>query len=238
MTATPMRLEDALRFNGYTIDQFDAPESFITTPAGVLHVAAARRSGLTWRLPGVPRSAQSFYLDGVPLFDLGYQPVLLGHILDRYSTRRIAYDTPDQFGLAVRRWFNLYFGPTSVFNKLYVSTAVALPLTTQDATTAATANDKARDALSDFPQTQLSGDTDYSSTATDRVSASTSLVTYEGRMGVSVMTLLAEQRAAFLNVDEQVLDSMEDLFLGVWDRTERDDHRVSMSSRYFMGGGW
>jgi hypothetical protein len=238
MTATPMRLEDALRFNGYTIDQYDAPADDIVTSAGTIHVAAARRSKLTWRLAGNPTSAQSFYLDGVPLFDIAYQPVLLGHILDRYSTRRIGYDTPDQFGLAVRRWFNLHFGPMSVLNRLYVSTAVNLPLTTQDATIAGVATDKARDAASDFPQTQLSGDTDYSSTASDRVSSGTSLATYEGRMGVSVMALLAEQRAAFLNVDAQVLDAMEPLFLGVWDRSERDDGSLSMSARYFIGDRW
>lgn len=235
MSATPMRLEDALRFNGYVIAQEDAAAFDITiADVGVISVPAMRRSKLVWSLPGSPDAVDSFYLEAIPLFDPAYQPVLLSGILDRFSTRRISYDTPDMFGLAVRRWLNLNFGGTSVFNRDYVSTAYALPLTTQDSTDDRTVSSKSRDAHSDFPQGQLGGNLDYASDATDQVSTVTDNVTHEGRQGVSIMALLAEQRAAYLNVDELVLDAMESVFLGLFDQDEADS-MVGSPSVYGCG---
>lgn len=228
-----MRLEDALRFNGYTIGQADVAASSITVPTGVIEVPAMRLSSLTWQrgTDPAPVPSDSFYLEALPIFDDAYRPVILSHILDRYSTRRIGYDTPDQFGLAVRRWANLNLGPQSELNRRYLSTAVVLPLDTQDATTA----DKARDATSDFPQTQLSGNTDYSSYATDRVGDTR----YTGRLGVSVAELLEKQRAAFLNVDVELLDVMDSLFLQVWDRSEFDPSLSPAPSAIgFLPGRW
>lgn len=229
MTATPMRLEDALRFNGYTIDQADVEAFDITVPTGVIKIPAMRLSSLTWRLPtgtdsvsgSDPQPSDSFYLQALPIFAVEYRPVILSHILDRYSTRRIGYDTPDQFGLAVRRWMNLNLGPQSILNQRYLSTAVVLPLDN----VAVETTDKARDATSDFPQNQLAGNVDYSSFATDRVSDNNRT----GREGRSVASLLEEQRSAFLNVDEELLELMDSLFLQVWDRGEcstRGDGRV------------
>lgn len=217
-----MKLEDALRFNGYEIEQTNVEASTITVPEGTLVVPAMRLSSLVWRRAGEPVESDSFYLAALPVFDPGYQPVLLSHILDRFSTRRISYDMPGMFGLAVRRWLNREFGPMSVFNRLYTSTAVALPLTTQDATVDVTATELARDAHSDFPQGQLSGNLDYASNATDRAADNTNNTDYQGRMGRSVADLLIEQRTAYLNVDTLVLDSMESLFLGTFDRDEFD----------------
>lgn len=231
MTATPMRLEDALRFNGYSIAQTDENANDITVETGEIHIPAMRVSGLVWEREGDPLPSDSFYLADLPLFNDAYRYVLLSHILDRYSTRRISYDMPDQFGLAVRRWVNLNLGPMSTLNRMYLSTAVLLPLTTQDATT----TDKARDATSDFPQTQLAGNKDYASFATDRASETV----LAGRVGRSVMDLLAEQRAAYLNADQLVLDSMDSLFLGVWDRDERDaSFRPAPSALGFIPGRW
>lgn len=223
MSATPMRLEDALRFNGYVIAQEDAA-AFTIAVAGIgsISVPAMRRSKLVWSLPGSPDPVDSFYLEALPLFDAAYQPVLLSQILDRFSTRRIGYDMPGRFGLAVRSWLNLNFGGTSEFNRLYTSTAYALPLTTQDSTDDRTISSKSRDAHSDFPQGQLGGNLDYASDATDQVSTVTDNVDHQGRQGVSVMTLLAEQRAAYLNVDSLVLDALESVFLGLFDQDEAD----------------
>lgn len=240
MTATPMRLEDALRFNGYTIDQTDNPGTTIHTSEGDIVVPPMRLSTLTWRRDGTPEASQSFYLATLPMFDDAYRPVILSHILDRYSTRRLAYDMPDMFGLAVRRWANLNLGPMSVWARLYRSTAVNLPLTTQDAAIDQTSTDKARDAFSEFPQGQLSGDLDYASSANDRVGNTTGSTVFSGRMGQSVMQLLAEQRASYLNVDERLLDAMDSLFLTVWDRSERDDRidRGAPSAIGFLPSHW
>lgn len=222
MVAIPMRLEDALRFNGYTIDRVESPAFDITLPEGVIHVPEMLLSQLTWRRTNTIQPQDSFYLQNLPIFEDAYRPVILSHFLDRYSTRRLSYNMPDQFGLAVRRWANLNLGPQSIFNRRYVSTAVVMPLTTQDASTHSSTTDKGRDAASDFPQSQLSGDTDYASFATDRSSTSVNDSTQNGRLGKSVMELLSEQRAAYLNVDEELLTAMDELFLTVWDRDERD----------------
>jgi len=226
MSAIPMKLEDALRFNGFTIDQADVAGSTIAVDnygiTGTIVLPPMRLSALTWRRPGDPAPSDSFYLEALPLFNADYQPILLSNILDRFANRRLSYDTPDDFGRAVRRWLNLNLGPMSTLNRAYASTAIELPMTTQDATTDRTTGEKSRDAHSDFPQGVLSGNQDYASNATDQVSAGTDNTQYEGRMGVSVMTLLAEQRASYLNVDAQVLDEMESLFLGLFDQDESE----------------
>lgn len=215
MSAIPMRLEDALRFNGYTIVQTDVEESdIVLAPEGTIHIPAMRLSSLSWQRTEDPIPSDSFYLAALPIFDTAYLPVILSHILDRYSTRRLSYDTPDQFGLAVRRWMNLQLGPESVLNRLYRSTAYLLPLTTDDLTI----SDKSRTARSDFPQAALSGNVDYATNADDNVGTQTRT----GRTGVSVMELLQQQRAAYLNADETLLESMDSLFLQVWDRDEWD----------------
>jgi len=228
MTAIPFRLEDALRFNGYTIEQTDVAAATIAVPTGQIKIPAMRLSSLVWQRGSSPAAtpADSFYLEAIPVFDAAYRPSLLSQILDRFSTRRLGYDTPDQFGLAVRRWCNLNMGPQSIFNQRYLSTAVAFPLTTDDATT------RSRDASSDFPQGQLAGDLDYSSFATDRVAQDT------GRRGTSVMSLVQQQRDAFLNVDAELLDSFESLFLGVFDQDEFDHGAPPLSARYFLPGRW
>jgi len=222
MSATPLKLEDALRFNGFTIEQHDVAQTTITTAVGSFVVPAMRLSQLVWQRPGSPDPQDSFYLEAIPLFDPAYQPVLLSHILDRFAPRRIGYDTTDNFGRAVRRWLNLNMGAMSVLNRLYVSTSIALPLTTQDATIDRVESSLSRDAHSDFPQGQLGGNLDYATDATDQAASVTDNTTYEGRMNTSIMTLLAEQRATYLNVDEQVLDLMENLFLGLYDQDEYD----------------
>lgn len=242
MVATPMRLEDALRFAGYTIDVAEVDAFQITVPTGVINVPAMLLSSLTWQREGDPAPMDSLYLNNLPLFAPEYGPIILSHILDRYRTRRIGYDTPDSFALGIRRWANLNLGPQSILNLRYLSTAVPLPLTTQDATNTTnrttteegtTENDVlGRNASSDFPQTTLSGDTDYASAATDYNSKTSGTdsknntdniaQTLEGRQGATVMAILAEQRANYLNVDAELLEALEPLFLGVWDRSEQD----------------
>lgn len=223
MTAVPMKLEDALRFNGYTIEQTDVAASTLAVAGGSIILPAMQLSSLVWqRATGTDTPGDSFYLRDMPIFNDGYRPYILSAILDRYMTRRLSYDMPGAFGLAMRRHLNLIFGPMSELNRRYLSTAVALPLTTQDATVESVATDKTRDAQSDFPQGQLAGNVDYASSAVDRVSSGDTLTTYEGRMEKSVMELLQEQRATFINVDEEVLDAISPLFLSVFDRDEWD----------------
>ena len=258
MVATPLTLADALNFNGYTIGQSAAPAFTIATTTGTMNVPAMVLSSLNYQRAGTASPYQSFYLDQLPMFAPTYRPVILSHILDQYSTRRIGYDTPDKFGLAVRRWMNRELGPQSILNRRYLSTAVALPLTTDDSTTdntntntnsaTSTNTDHSRDASSDFPQGQLAANLDYASSATDRnataagtANGTAALIAHGaagGRSGVSVMALLAEQRAAFINADSELLDAIEPLFLGVWDRGELDTVNPNNSLTVTTIGYW
>lgn len=315
MTSTPMTLEDALRLSGYTIDAYESAGTTITTPAGPIVVPPMILSKLTWHHDETPTLGAAFYIDKLPPFDPAYAPVQLSMILDRFRSRRLGYETPDEFGLAVRRWGALHLGAMSTLRRRYLSTAIDLPLdtvnliihgesagsTTDDGTSEAsttgngvdsststatgadnvTSTDttnttsKGRDAQSEFPQGTLAGNTDYASGAVDRVgtgnvagsgtteaereqtetattereqtgsesredhrsttAASEDTRTEQGRTGRSVMELLEEQRATFVNVDEEFLNAFESLFLGVFDRSTADD---PIPSPYGFGWGW
>jgi hypothetical protein len=176
------------------------------------------RSELTWRRtdPPTPELGADLYLSNLPIFNALYRPVIVSHILDRYRTRRLGYDTPGEWMLAFRRWGNLHM---TVPNLRYASTAIDLPLDDRDATDTREATTHGLDIGSDFPQSVISGDTDYASAATDRRTADNSTEHRTGRE-TSVMRLLDEQRAAYLNVDEEVLAGLDSLFLGVFDMGE------------------
>lgn len=210
MTAKPMTLESALRHEGYTIDTVSVNEPVeITLPQGVITVPPADRSVLTWQRgtppTGIdPSRGDALYLDALPMFDEDYRPILLSSVLDRFRTRRLGYNTPGEFRLAMRRWGNLNM---TLFNQRYVSTAVAMPLDDIAVT------DHTLDVSSDFPQSQIAEEADYATASADHKAA-------ENGRRRSIASLLMEQRTAYLNVDAEVIDSMESLFLGVFDRGE------------------
>jgi len=287
MTSTPMTLEDALRLSGYTIEAYEAEEVTINTPTGDIVVPPLILSKLTWGREEPPTLGAAFYLDKLPPFDPAYAPVQLSLILDRFRARRLAYETPDEFALAVRRWGALHLGAMSTLTRRYLSTATDLPLDTVNTTTHTTATgattadgtatgagsdsvtstdttnttSKGRDAQSEFPQGTLAGNTDYASGAVDRVgtgnvagSGTTAAEreqttedhrdtteerdetrTEQGRSGRTVMELLEEQRSMFLNVDEELLNAMESLFLGVFDRSTADN---TTPRSHAYGWGW
>lgn len=216
MTALPMTLEDALRHQGYTIDEAEVEAFDITLTEGTIHVPAMVRSALTWRRGEPAILGDDLYLSNLPIFDAAYRPVILSHILDRYRTRRLGYNTPGEWRLAFRRWGNLHM---AVPNQRYVSTAVNLPLDDRDETDATEATSHGLDINSDFPQSIISGDTDYASAATDRRTADNATVRRTGR-STSVMDLIEQQRRAFVNVDEEVLTDLDDLFLSALDHGE------------------
>jgi hypothetical protein len=227
-----MTLEEALRDQGFTIDVAECEAFTISISGGSIEVPAMVRSELTWRrnVPPTPELGADLYLSHLPIFDDAYRPVILSHILDRYRTRRLGYNTPGEWMLAFRRWGNLHM---TIPNRRYASTAVVLPLDDRDATDATEATSHGLDIGSDFPQSVISGDTDYASAATDRRTADNETVRRTGRES-SVMRLLEEQRQAYLNVDEEVLAGLDDLFLTIFDRGE--GMRPSNQYAYPWGG--
>ena len=218
MTALPMILEEALNNQGYTIDAVEQDELTITIAEGTIVVPAMVRSELTWRRtePATPELGADLYLSQLPIFDEQYRPIILSHILDRYRTRRLGYNTPGEWMLAFRRWGNLNM---TVPNRRYRSTAVALPLDDRDETDATEATRHSLDIGSDFPQSIIGGDADYASAATDTRTADNATTRRTGR-STSVMALLEAQRQAFVNVDAEVLEGLDTLFLGLFDHGE------------------
>jgi hypothetical protein len=210
MTALPETLEHALRLQGYTIDQQVVETFEITTDLGTIVIPEMVTSKLTWQRGTPPEGVDpilgdDLYLSNVPMFDVAYRPVLLSSILDRYRTRRLGYNTPGEWRLAFRRWCNLNM---PLFNQRYASTAVVMPLDDIAAT------NHTLDVGSDFPQALISADTDYATAANDHKAAD------NGRRR-SIASLLEEQRTAYLNVDAEVVEAMEGLFLGIFDRGEQ-----------------
>ncbi len=209
MTALPETLEHALRLQGYTIAQQVVTAFEISTDLGVIAIPEMVTSKLVWGRGTAPDGedpilGDDLYLSNVPMFDVAYRPVLLSSILDRYRTRRLGYNTPGEWRLAFRRWCNLNM---PIFNQRYASTAVNMPLDDIAAT------NHTLDVGSDFPQSQISGDADYATAANDHKAAD------NGRRR-SIASLLMEQRTAYLNVDAEVVEAMEPLFLGIFDRGE------------------
>ena len=209
MTALPETLEHALRLQGYTIAQQVVEAFEIATDLGVITIPEMVTSKLVWGRGTAPDGedpvlGDDLYLSNVPMFNELYRPVLLSSILDRYRTRRLGYNTPGEWRLAFRRWCNLNM---PLFNQRYASTAVNMPLDDIAAT------NHTLDVGSDFPQSQISGDADYATAANDHKAAD------NGRRR-SIASLLEEQRTAYLNVDAEVVEAMEGLFLGIFDRGE------------------
>lgn len=223
MTALPMTLEEALRHQGYTIDE-QLVNSFTITVAdvGSIVIPDMVTSKLVWRRDEAPVLGDDLYLSSLPLFDNNYRPVLLSSILDRYRTRRLGYNTPGEWRLAFRRWGNLNM---AIPNRRYVSTAVELPLDNRDETDATEATEHGLDIESDFPQSLVSGSTDYSSKATDRREADNETVAHTGR-STSIMELLDQQRATYLNVDAEIIEGLDSLFLGIFDAGENGSSNV------------
>jgi hypothetical protein len=220
MSASPMTLEEALRHEGYTIEPLTIAAFNIAVSTGTIHVSDTQGSKLVWQhSPIDAEPGDDLWLSSLPLFSNDYRPVLLSNILDRYRTRRLAYNTPDEWRLAFRRWGNLNM---SIFNQRYISTGVVLPLDDHDETVAAT--EHALDVESDFPQSIISGSTDYSTNATDRRRADNDHLT--GRR-VSIMTLLEEQRSLYLNVDLEIIAELDTLFLGILDQGENSPRQYA-----------
>jgi len=224
VVALPITLETALGMQGYTIDPVEATAFTITLPNGVFSVPAMVRSKLTWQYDTTEALGDDLWLSKVPLFSDDYRPVLMSHILDRYRTRRLGYNTPGEWRLAFRRWCNLNM---AVPNQRYISAAVDMPLDDRDETDQTdrtlAATSHGLDIGSDFPQSLVSGNTDYATNASDRRTAdntdSGETARRTGR-SQSIMQLLEAQRAAYINVDAEILDSLDTLFLGVFDRGE------------------
>ncbi len=181
-----------------------------------------------------------------PIFDEAYRNTLTGKIIDHYWNREIGQETIEMFKLALRRKMNEIM---PYYNKMYLSEQISFdPLATvdlhtiQDVTNSGTSNStsgnvaKSRSVASETPQTILSGDADYATSAADvsgttdvtnaATDASTQDVTTDvtGFQGIASQ-LLMSYRDALLNIDVAVIRDLQELFMQVWDTADAYTNR-------------
>jgi hypothetical protein len=200
-----------------------------------------------------------------PIFDETYRATLNKKIVDRYWNREIGVETIEMFTFAMKRKLNEIM---PYYNKLYESEKIDFdPLITMDINTVAnTTSVEEADATSESnsnsltdansravqsttPQTMLSGNEDYASSAadsnsdSDTISDSTqntdSTVNRDtnadshvtGYQGIPSNIIMA-YRASLLNIDLMILADLEELFMLVWDTGDEYANRTNYLNFY------
>ena len=197
------------------------------------------------RLPIVPDWSK-IGLGTYPIFDEDYRDILNGKIVDEYFNREIGTETVDNFLLILRKRMDQIM---PYYNKLYMSETIEFdPLATIDITTSTSSNTDetgnstgnvdttsetksgSRSVAQELPQTMLSGNGEYATSATDanadtnvtggsnQVSNSQSNVDSTGEshskgfQGVA-SDLLMRYRNSLLNIDVMVLGELNECFM-------------------------
>ena len=176
-----------------------------------------------------------------PIFDESYRNVLQTKILKNYYMREIAHETIGLFKMRLDNQMNISM---PYFNQLYESAKIQInPLSDYDITENLNRNGTQTGTVQDngssssngkeifyqYPQTQLSGNKDYATTMTtneDRIQTDNTntkdLKTTDNYIKsisgnkLPQSDLLQKYRETFLNIDEQVVNSLDNLFFMLW----------------------
>jgi hypothetical protein len=233
--------------------------SFTTRLKSAITISGGTLDYKPMAFDGVRYSKLPFMTDGniglndYPIFDEAYRQILNGKIIDHYFMREIGTETIDMFQLFMRRkmqeimpFYNqmykstqIEFEPLLTINMESTGTNKATESVTADNTTEATSDStsKSRAVNSQTPQTMLSGDEDYASSASDSNSdqTGTSNATQnnksdstseadsdnitKGYQGLA-SDLIMRYRDSFLNIDMTIINELEECFMLVWDTTD------------------
>ena len=180
-----------------------------------------------------------------PIFDEGYRDHLNGQILDQFWNQEIGQETIDLFQLALKRKLNqvmpiynqhyrisqIKFDPLQTVNVKNVSALTGNTVSAGDSTSDSTSDAKSRAVAQQMPQTMLSDNGDYATSAQDNVSNTTAGGTASesstvdqkqdttnattGFQGNPAMMLL-QYRQSLVNVDMMILDELKELFMLIW----------------------
>lgn len=176
-----------------------------------------------------------------PIFDESYRNVLQTKILKNYYMREIAHETIGLFKMRLDNQMNISM---PYFNQLYESAKIQInPLSDYDITENLNRNGTQTGTVQDngssssngkeifyqYPQTQLSGNKDYATTMTknedsiqtDNTNTKDLKTTDNYIKSISgnklpQSDLLQKYRETFLNIDEQVVNSLDNLFFMLW----------------------
>jgi hypothetical protein len=188
-------------------------------------------------------------LDTYPIFDAGYRAALNDKIIAHYNEQEIGHETDSMFRYAMRRKMNeimplfnqhykasqIEIDPLLTVNIKSVAEGSENTTGNESSTTESTSTAGGRVVGSNTPQVRLAGNGDYATSAQDSNSkteadgtASTNSATenttanennttgYQGNPAELVWAL----RQTFVNVDMMVIDSLQELFMMVWDNGE------------------
>lgn len=177
---------------------------------------------------------QAIGLDTYPIFDDGYRGYLNDKIIAHFNEQEIGHETDGMFRYAMRRKMNEIM---PLFNQHYTASRIDIdPLltvniknigaNTETSESASTSTADGRVVGSNTPQVRLAGNADYATssqdsisktdaggTATQNVDTDTTTTGYSGNPAELVWSL----RQSFVNVDMMVIDSLQELFMSVWD---------------------
>lgn len=188
---------------------------------------------------------ESEILADYPLWDDAHRPALNRKIIEHFWNREIGQETLSMFRLALKRKLNeimpLYNQQYEIsaikFNQLETvkitnaNTATGATTTTAESSNTSTAGAKSRAVSQELPQTMLSGNGDYATSAQDNVSDTTSngsatdnTTVAQDNTGTNTTTgfqgnpalMLLQYRQSLVNVDMMIIDELEGLFMLVW----------------------
>lgn len=201
-------------------------------------------------------------LANYPIFDEGYREHLNKQILDQFWNQEIGQESIDLFNFALRRKLNQIM---PVYNQQYTISQIKFdPLVTVSIanlgavngttdTTGTSANNSSSDAKSrtvaqQLPQTMLSANGDYATSAQDNTSNTTaagnvsessnvkqdqstnsSTTGYQGNPAM----LLLQYRQSLVNVDMMILDELKELFMLVWSNGDEFTERNYSLDGYY-----
>jgi hypothetical protein len=202
-----------------------------------------------------------------PLFDEGHRPVLNKKIIDHFWNMEIGVETVSMFRLALARklneimpLYNQHYEISAInFNQLETvrinntNTATTTATSESASTSGSTSDAKSRAVAQELPQTMLSGNGDYATSAQDNISntaatgnssengsteqnASADNVT-SGFQGNAALMLL-QYRQSLVNVDMMIIGELESLFMLLWSNgdefsnTERGSWYGYFGTRY------
>lgn len=176
-----------------------------------------------------------------PIFDESYRHILQTKILKNYYMREIAHETIGLFKMRLDNQLNVSM---PYFNQLYESAKIQInPLSDYDiketldrnGTHTGTVQDEGssssngKEIFYQYPQTELSGNNDYATTMTtnedsiqtDNTNTKDLKTTDNYIKSISgnklpQSDLLQKYRETFLNIDEQVINSLDNLFFMLW----------------------
>jgi hypothetical protein len=184
-------------------------------------------------------------LASYPIFDETYRPHLNQQIKDQYWNQEIGQETVELFNFALRRKLNqimpiynqqyrisqIKFDPLQTVNIQNLAGVTGTTDTTGNSANNSASDAKSRTVAQQMPQTMLSENGDYATSAQDNISNTTANgnvtetsnvkqdqstnSTTTGYQGNPAMLLL-QYRQSLVNVDMMILDELKELFMLVW----------------------